>query len=96
MNAKYSPNIEERVRAVERLTELFRVERLVYMGVTAFALALLFAVAFLLIRNQKAEATELTLLFGSSGLVTVTAGRLLHMWNQALHLISGEPLSKKS
>ena len=86
MNRRYSPDIEECIRAVERLTQLFRLERLVYLGTTAFALGLLFAVAFILIRDRKAETPELVMLFGSSGLVTFTAGRLLLMWNQALRL----------
>ena len=37
----------------------------------------------LMFRNQAGTA-ELTMLFGSSGLITYTAGRLLHMWDEAL------------
>ena len=37
-----------------------------------------------LIYKGNAGSAELSLLFGSSGLITYTAGRLLFMWNEAL------------
>lgn len=90
------PNeIEERVRAVERLTHLFRAERLVYLSVTALSLALLLTAAAFMIRDRKAGSAELTMMFGSSGLVTFTAGRLLNMWNQALKIIAPTVAGKK-
>jgi len=80
-------DIDKRVRAVERLTRLFRAERFVYLSVTFLSLALLLTAAALMIREKQAGSVELTLMFGSSGLVTYTAGRLLSMWNQAMKLI---------
>ncbi len=80
-------DIDKRVRAVERLTRLFRAERFVYLSVTFLSLALLLTAAALMIYQKKAGAVELTLMFGSSGLVSYTAGRLLNMWNQAMKII---------
>jgi len=77
--------------AVERLTKLFKMERMVYLAVTSLSLAMLLLSAGLLIARGKAGAAELTGLFGSSGLITYTTGRLLYMWNQALRLLAGEP-----
>ena len=87
-------DIQERLRAVERLTELFRLERMVHLGVTSVALLMLLSSAGVLIYKHEAGPTELTMLFGSSGLITYSASRLLHMWNQALRLLAGEHLEK--
>jgi len=85
------PDLRARMDAVERLTKLFKMERMVYLAVTSLSLAMLLLSAGLLIARGKAGAAELTGLFGSSGLITYTTGRLLYMWNQALRLLAGEP-----
>jgi len=77
-------DLAQRLKAVERLTKLFRTERVVYLVTTIISLLMLVGSALsLMIRNQ-AGASELTMLVGSSGLIAYTAGRLLHMWNEAL------------
>lgn len=81
-------DLQDRVHAVERLTRLFRAERLVYLFVTGLSLLLLLTAAALMVRDGKAGAAELSLMFGSSGLVTFTAGRLLNMWDQALRMVA--------
>jgi hypothetical protein len=83
----HDEDLDQRMRAVERLTRLFKLERMVHLGVTSVSLFMLLASAGMLIYKQEAKAPELTLLFGSSGLITYSASRLLHMWNQALSLI---------
>jgi hypothetical protein len=80
-------DLSARVEAVERLTRLFRMERLVYLAITCISLMMLLSSAAILIWNKKAGPAELTGLFGSSGLITYSAGRLLVMWNQALQLL---------
>jgi len=76
-----------RVDAVERLMQLFKLERLVYLCVTGISLAMLLVCAGLVIANQKATTAEISGFFGSSGLITYSASRLLVMWNQALSLV---------
>ena len=88
--------IQDRLKAVERLTELFRLERMVHLGVTSLALLLLLFCAGALIIKNQAGPTELTGLLGSSGLITYSASRLLHMWNQALRLLASQELEKTS
>jgi hypothetical protein len=80
-------DLERRMEAVERLTRLFRLERMVHLGVTVVSLIMLLTSACILIVERKAGSVELTLMFGSSGLITYSAGRLLMMWNQAIALI---------
>jgi len=82
-----STKMRERLEMVKELTNLFKFERMVYLSVTIISLImLLIAIASLLIKG-KASSVELTLMFGSSGLITYTASRLLHMWDQALKKI---------
>ena len=86
-------DIEERLQAVERLTRLFRAERMAYLFATMLALSILFFNAYLMVkRGGEAQGTAYASMFGSAGMITVATGRLLHMWNQALRLIAGEKL----
>jgi hypothetical protein len=85
---KMQSDLMARMDAVERLTKLFGTERLVHLIVTTISLIMLLSVAGRLIYKNQAGAAELTGLFGSSGLITYSAGRLLHMWTQALSLLS--------
>jgi len=83
-------DLNARMDAVERLTKLFRMERLVYLIITTMSLAVLLASAIALLVEKRAGSVELTGLFGSSGLITYSTGRLLKMWNQALQLVGGK------
>jgi hypothetical protein len=82
-------DMKARMDAVERLTNLFRWERMVYLIVTGLSLAMLLTSAGVLLAQGRAGTAELTGLFGSSGLITYSTGRLLFMWNQALKLLAG-------
>jgi hypothetical protein len=83
-------SLKERMDAVERLTSIFRLERLVYLVITTLSLAILLTCAVILLVQKGAEYVVLTGLFGSSGLIAYSTGRLLVMWNQALQLIAGK------
>ena len=86
--------LQGRVLAIERLTALFRVERFVYLGVTGVSFLLLIGVAGRMLIQGTAQTAEWVLLFGSSGLITITANRVLQMWTQALRMVASEPLDK--
>lgn len=77
-------DLKEKMAVVRELTELFKFERMVYLAITILSLVMLVGSALSLMINNKAGAAELTLLFGSSGLITYSTGRLLFMWNEAL------------
>jgi len=89
-------DLKARMDAVERLTKLFKLERMVHLGVTSISLAVLLVSAGLLLVKGTAGPAELTGLFGSSGLISYSAGRLLVMWNQALRLLAGEATGGQS
>ena len=82
-------DLNEKLAAVERLTALFRLERIVHLIVTTLSLALLLTSTVIQIYKGQAGRVELTLMFGASGLITYSTGRLLVMWNQALDVITG-------
>lgn len=90
-----SRDLKSRMDAVERLARLFRFERMVHLGVTTVSLAMLLFSAGILLAKGAAGPAELAGLFGSSGLITYSAGRLLVMWNQALRLLAGEQVGER-
>jgi len=59
-------NFRQRLDAVERVTKLFRTERLVYLVTTVISLLMLVGSALSLMFRNQAGAGELTMLFGSS------------------------------
>ena len=79
--------LEARYCVVEKLTRLFKIERIIHLIVTSVSLIMLLASAMAVIIKGSASEVELSLMFGSSGLITYTAGRLLKMYNQALKII---------
>jgi hypothetical protein len=87
--------LHSRVLAIERLTALFRLERFVYLWVTGVSFLLLIGVAGRMLFQGTAQTAEWVLLFGSSGLITITANRVLQMWSQALRMVASEPVDGK-
>ena len=80
-----------RVKAVEKLVRVFRLERAVYMGATLFSLLLLFWCAFRLTVSLSAQPTALAaalagVLSGSGGILYTTS-RLLRMWSDAVAVV---------
>ena len=76
--------IEQRMEVVKKLTELFKFERMVYLGITVVSLLVIISCGIALYIRDQVQFAELSLLFGSSGAITYTAGRLLFIWNEAL------------
>jgi hypothetical protein len=79
--------LKVRYEVVEKLTKLFKFERMVYLLMTSVALLILLVTITITIINGSAKTADLTLMFGSTGLITISIGRLLKMWDQALKTI---------
>ena len=77
-------DLRERLEVVKELTNLFKFERMVYLIITILSLIMLLLSTVSLMLKGKADPAELTMIFGASGSMTYTAGRLLFMWNEAL------------
>ena len=69
---------------------MFRLERLVYLLVTLFSVAVLLVCASVLLVKHTASYPEILGLFGSSGGITYSTGRLLRMWSDAIHILQGD------
>jgi len=86
-----APGIEDQLHAVRELLGIFRIERYTYLVVNIIALVMLLVSAGFLLLNPSGSGVSLyaviTALFGSSGLITYSIGRLLHMWDQAFALL---------
>jgi len=84
-------DLHQRLDAVKELLGLFRFERFTYLGVNILALVMLIGSgAVLLFRPQDNDMSlyaVATALFGSSGLITLSISRLLHMWDQAFQML---------
>lgn len=83
------PMLQQRLDAIKQLVALFRFEKAVYLAIsTLSALMLLGAAAVLLLRKDY-DVPVLAALFGSSGLIAYSLGRLLRMWDQAITAVLG-------
>lgn len=82
-------DFQQRVRAVKELIEIFRFERTVYLAISAVSFTALLVTAFVVLqRGGGAASGQVLALFGSSGAIGVTGGRLLKMWSDALAFIN--------
>lgn len=82
-----SAQLEVRMKMVERMLVAFRPERMAYLVLSVIACSvLLLASARLFVTGDTTAAFAI---FGSSGVLTLALGRVLHMWNQAWKLLAG-------
>ena len=84
-------NKDDTLERLRQLLELFRMERLVYIGVTLIALFVLIGCAIYMIFVRRTEDSIAigVGLFGSSGAITFSISRLLTMYNQAFKVVFG-------
>lgn len=80
-----------RLDAAERLLKLFLLERIVYISATVASLLVLFIVVAISLLRQKAEPSAVLIMFGSTGAVTITAGRVLSMFNRVMGAVWPTP-----
>jgi hypothetical protein len=85
-----SSNLQDRIEAIERITKLFKIERFIYIAVLCLSLLILFITITLSLFKKGDITIILPLMFGSGGLVTVTIGGILYMWNRSLKIIAPE------
>jgi len=80
-------NLDQRIDAVKSLIGIFRMERVVYLVITSASLLMLLTAVIAIMSKDQQNLGVLTALFGSSGLITYSLGRLLRMWDQALEVL---------
>jgi hypothetical protein len=77
--------LDEKLKAIKQLLDLFKFERVVYLTITVISLVILIICAIYLIKSDKILAV--LGMFTSSGGVAFTCGRLLRMWSDAMQLL---------
>src|SRR5260221_8715667 len=81
-------DMESRLNAAERLLKLFQMERYAYLSATLLALAFLMGTAIILVvKESYALAFGM---FGATGVITFTIGRILYLWNNVFQAIFGQ------
>jgi len=73
--------------AIERMNKMFVVERFIYLGGAAAALALLVYAGVLLIRADTFNLEQAGLLFGSGGLFAASGARAIYFLDRTYKLI---------
>jgi len=73
------------------MVALFKMERVVYLIITLVSVIILIATAVSLIISSDDQENTIAImgLFGSTGGITYSTGRLLKMWSEAMDLIKG-------
>jgi hypothetical protein len=84
-------DLSDKVAAAKQVTEIFKVERIVYVSIIAVCLVILLTSVVMALVRGKMGYVELTPMFGSGGGVAYLSGRLLHMWNRTMNLL-GTPI----
>lgn len=84
--------LKSRVSAIKELLEAFKFERAVYMAITLLSLFVLLACATSLVFSSREGMAEAVGLFGASGAITYTTGRLLKMWSDAIRILASQPM----
>lgn len=84
-----SDKLSNTVKAIKELVGLFKTERMVYLIITLVSVLVLIGTAVsLLFKSDSQENTIAVMgLFGSTGGIVYSSGRLLKMWSEAMQLI---------
>ncbi|HTY11512.1 MAG TPA: hypothetical protein VMF88_10610 [Bacteroidota bacterium] len=87
-------DLDKKVEAIGKLLKMFKMERIVYLIVTIVSFCSLLGCAIYLIYSKgQEEIPSIIGMFGSSGGIAFTSGRLLKMWSDALQLLN--PVGRK-
>ncbi len=81
-------DIEVRVRAVKTLLEAFKLERVLYIIISCISVLILLSVPIYIIFQAPDKIEWVIGLFVPAGAITLSIGRLLKMWNQAITFVS--------
>jgi hypothetical protein len=82
--------LDRTVAVIKELVDIFKVERTVYLIITLISvLVLIITAVSLILRSDSQENTIAVMgLFGSSGGIVYSSGRLLKMWSEAMQLVN--------
>lgn len=82
------PTLNDKLNAIKKLLDLFKFERTIYLLVTIISLIVLLICAVYLMISSSNQIPAVIGMFGSSGGIGFTCGRLLKMWSDAIKMLS--------
>jgi len=80
------PTFEQKMQAVERLTATFKMERIVYLVLTALSAITIIGIG-LYLAIQKSDYKSFITLSIPTGTLTLCIGRIYKMWDDIMTLI---------
>jgi hypothetical protein len=81
--------LNEKVEAIGKLLQMFKMERFIYLGVTIISFFALMSCACYMVSAKGGNQLPIVIgMFGSSGGIAFTCGRLLKMWSDAMQILS--------
>ncbi|TPN82381.1 hypothetical protein [Aquimarina algicola] len=86
--------IEVRVKAVKTLLEAFRLERILYIVISCLSVMMLLCLPVYIILKAPDKIEWVIGLFVPAGAITLSIGRLLKMWNQAISFVSDQKVEE--
>lgn len=79
--------LDARYNTVKKLTKLHHFERMAHLVVNIASLVVLLTCVIIMIVRKETDIVSLTGMFGSTGLITITTGRILRMWEKAIKAV---------
>jgi len=87
-------DLDIKLAAIKTLLEAFKMERLLYVIISAVSVIVLLGTSLFLLFNQESlsegNPAWFIGLFVPAGAITYSIGRILKMWNQAIAFIGGQ------
>lgn len=80
--------LKDRLEVVKEITNLFKLERYVFLGATAVAAVITLIVAYYALSSHSISKATAGALFGTGGAVTLTGNRLIMMWSKSLQYLA--------
>jgi hypothetical protein len=78
------PTSDERLRAAQGIVRLFFPERMSYLVVCLLSALTLLSTLWTNIAQNRASPAQLTLMLGSSGLITISTARILRIFDRVI------------
>ena len=89
---------QSNLKQIKALINEFKMERIVYLIITVISLIVLLYFAYSLMAGGGYDAVTIASLFGPSGLIAYTSGRLLKMFTISMNVLTalnaGKEVSK--
>ncbi|WP_420322557.1 hypothetical protein [Flagellimonas sp.] len=79
--------LDARYNTVKKLTKLHHFERMAHLVVNIASFLVLLTCTIIMLINKETDIMSLTGMFGSTGLITITTGRILKMWEKAMKAV---------